>query len=112
MAVAYSGSLSNAVNYPPGWNLVAGPPGTTFANGGVAAALYTYQPGDADYEVIAPFAEIQAGAGYWLLLETAKFQTLAPSGPQSVMRRLPPNQTVMIGNPGQAPVTVTGADSR
>src|SRR5436309_1197221 len=49
--------------YPLGWNLVAGPAGSTLA--GATGALYSLQPGDSDYRSFPVTTPLQACWGYW-----------------------------------------------
>jgi hypothetical protein len=91
-----------------GWNLVAGPTGAT-VNGG-SGAMYSWQAGDTQYQTFGPGTTLQAAQGYWAYFTTPGSVSLPPSGPQTATVQLPASSWVMIGNPGTAPVTVTGAD--
>jgi hypothetical protein len=101
--------LSPNVNYPAGWNLVAG--GTVATITGVTSPLYTFQPGDTGYESLAPGSLPKPGLGYWVYLTSPISAALSAQGPGSFSMLIPPRQWVMIGNPGRTTATVTGADS-
>lgn len=96
------------VSYSAGWNLVAGPAGTIVT--GNSGPLYTWQAGDTQYEVVPTGGQLRAGPGYWAFFNAAATGSLPIVGPQTQTVALPGNQYVMIGNPGNAPATVTGAD--
>lgn len=96
------------VTYAAGWNIVAGPTGTTIS--GAAAPLYTLQPGDTNYETLAPSAGLKPGAGYLAYLPASTSATLPVVSGGSATVQLPPGQFVLIGNPGHTAATVTGAD--
>jgi hypothetical protein len=94
---------------PAGWNIVAGPAGTTLP--GVSGSLFTLQPGDTAYETIPAGTPLKAGAGYWVDLASTTSTAIATASPTSVTVQLPAGQFVMIGNAGNTVATVTGADS-
>ncbi|MGI8554332.1 MAG: hypothetical protein ACR2PL_26635 [Dehalococcoidia bacterium] len=96
------------VTYQAGWNLVSGPAGTIVAGTGVP--LYTYQAGDTAYEVIPSGTPLQAGIGYWAYFDRTTAEPLPNVGQQSITRYLPAGRFSMIGNPGNLPVSVSGAD--
>jgi len=50
------------VTYAAGWNIVAGPSGTTVT--GASGSVYTLQPGDASYETLPSGGTLKPGAGY------------------------------------------------
>jgi hypothetical protein len=52
----------HAVTYAPGWNLVAGPAGSTFPG---AAAVYSFPPGAEDYIARTGVTPSSTGYGYW-----------------------------------------------
>lgn len=101
-------SNPNAVSYAAGWNLVAGTDGTTLS--GASGSLYTLQPGDSNYQTLAPGAPLKGGQGYWVYFSAATTQTLAGGGSASVTIDVPAGQYVMLGNPSLRPATVSGAD--
>ncbi len=98
-----------SVTYPAGWDIVAGPTGTTLP--GVAGSLYTLQPGDTSYEMIPAGTPLKAGEGYWADVGSSTPTTIALASSGSMTVSLPPGQFVMIGNPGDTVATVTGADT-
>lgn len=97
------------VNLPTGWNLVGGPNGAIVT--GNSGPLYTFQAGDAAYEVIQSGTPLRAGFGYWAYLPTGGTITLPTANPQVVNTALPASQNIMIGNPGNSTATVSGSDS-
>jgi PKD repeat protein len=97
-----------AVSYAGGWNLIGGPTGSVVT--GNTGPLYTFGAGDTSYEMLPSGSTLTGGAGYWANFPAATNSTIAMSGPTSVAAQLPAGQFVMIGNPGNAPATVSGAD--
>jgi len=97
------------VTYGPGWNIVGGPSGTTFAQ--AAGPLYTYQANDSVYESMPATSGITAGLGYWAFFNQTTTVTLNGSGGTSFSVNAPASHWIMIGNPsGTATLRVTGAD--
>lgn len=94
------------VSLASGWNLIAGPAGTTLPGSG----LLTFQAGDTTYETVPAGTPFKAGVGYWAFLPFASQVTLSAASGSSTSVTLPAGQPVMIGNPGNTPATVTGAD--
>ena len=74
------------------------------------AGLLTFQAGDTSYETVSAGTPFKAGVGYWAFFPVATPITLASATGSSTTVPLPAGQPVMIGNPGNAPATVTGAD--
>jgi len=97
------------VTYSTGWNIVAGPSGTTIT--GAAGSMFTLQPGDASYETLAAGAALKPGAGYLAFFPSSTTATLPMVTAASVSVQLPAGQFVLIGNPGDTAATVTGADT-
>lgn len=104
---ASSSASGSSVAYLSGWNIIAGPTGTTPA--GVLGSFYTIQSGDSSYETLSN-QSLQAGEGYWVYFPVAISSPLPPVGSQTVTVPLPAGQFVLIGNPGTTPATVSGAD--
>jgi hypothetical protein len=73
--------------------------------------LYTYQPGDTDYEVLAADGPLVESEGYWAYFGSTGYETLPASGPKTLALNVPALQWVMIGNSRSTPATVTGADA-
>lgn len=95
------------VAYQAGWNLVAGSAGTVIAD--AFGPLYTFQSGDAAYEVLTPGTPLRVGAGYWAYF-TAPTTVALPAGSlQSITETLAYGQLVMIGNPFTTSAIVSGA---
>jgi hypothetical protein len=95
------------VTYPPGWNLVAGPTGTTLTG---VSTLYTYQATDTSYVTLDGTTPLVAGNGYWAYFNVlAAVQILGPT-PPTFSRPLPVGHYVLIGNPRESLVIVSGAD--
>ena len=97
------------MSYAAGWNLVGGPAGTTI--NGATGPLYTYQAADTSYETIPSGAPLQAGEGYWAYFSTPATLTPPLATAQTTMVALPASHFVMVGNPYDASVTLSGADS-
>jgi len=95
------------VTYAAGWNIVAGPSGTTVT--GASGSVYTLQPGDASYETLPSGGTLKPGAGYLADFAASTTATLPMVTPATVSVQLPPGQFVLIGNPGNTNATVTGA---
>jgi hypothetical protein len=94
------------VSLAQGWNIVAGPSGTT-----LPTSAFTWQAGDTAYETVAPGTPLKPGAGYWVNMLAAG-QINLPTAPSSnVTVTIPAGGQVMIGNPGTTVATVTGADA-
>jgi hypothetical protein len=113
-AVALFGALrtrpdhSLAISYPAGWNLISGPDGSLVR--GATGVLYTFQPGDIDYEQIPVTAPLHGGYGYWAYFPTGGSIDLAAGTPRYNVTLLP-GSYAMIGNPsGQISASVQGAD--
>jgi PKD repeat protein len=110
VTVSQSTPTGPTVTYAVGWNLVAGPTGTTFpqANG----VLYTFQAGDTNYESQPNTTPVTGGRGYWAYFTTAATVSLSNPGTTTASVQAPANQWVMVGNPSNSTtVTVHGADS-
>jgi hypothetical protein len=97
----------SSVFYPAGWNLVAGPAGTVVA--GASGPLFTLQRGDTTYETLASGSALQPGLGYWALFNAPTSLALPVAAFGSIVRSVPPGQTVLIGNPFGVTATVSGA---
>lgn len=102
--------------YPAGWSIIGVPVGTAIT--GNIGALYTYQAGDSDYEVLPVGTELQPELGYWAYFPHKSEVQLAPSVasanvnglPAPTTLVLPAGQWVMVGDPYGLPVTITGMD--
>lgn len=96
---------TTGVTYQPGWNLIAVPAGTTFP--GSLGTIYTFQAIDAVYQT--PPNPV-TGIGYWAFFSTPTTASIPLTGPQTTVKALPAGHWIMIGNPGNTPATVMGAD--
>jgi PKD repeat protein len=97
------------VRYPAGWNLVAGPAGTSFPQ--ALGVLYTWQPGDSTYETLPSAAGVQAGAGYWAYFPQAVSVNMGGTSTDTALINLSPGEVVLAGNPSaSAIITIRGAD--
>ena len=95
--------------YGPGWNLVAGPSGTSFAQ--ADGPLYTFQAGDRAYELVPDTYPVTGGRGYWAYFDAPTAVPLAGTVSPSAPLVAPAGQWVMVGNPSSAAtVSVYGAD--
>jgi len=106
---SYPSSGGLTVTYSAGWNIVAGPTGTTLT--GTFGPLYTMQNGSNAYQTLPAGTPLQAGAGYWAYFNAPTTMSLALASYGTVSVPLPPGQYVLIGNPGSTSATVTGASS-
>ena len=92
-----------SVTYAAGWNLVAGPTGTTMT--GALGPLYTYQASDSNYETING-SVLTTIEGFWVYFSSATTITLPlASGTTTTSLTLPVNHYVMAGNPFSRPAT-------
>lgn len=114
------------VAFAAGWNLVGGPPGWNLffnpvaGDGYLTYPLYTFQVNDTTYEVISASGSqagmctiIPGGVGVWAYFSAPLTERLiAPIAGRSVPLTvsLPPSHWIMIGNPAEVPVNVSGAD--
>jgi hypothetical protein len=98
-----------AVSYQAGWNLVSGPDGSRLS--GAIGNLYTFQPGDTQYEVAPVDTPLVACRGYWAYFTSGG--SLSPGSSQATCSpAISPGNWVMVGNPSvEGAATVTGADS-
>ena len=101
-------STSFTVTDQAGWNLVAGPPGTTLP--GAAGPLYTFQASGANYETLAAGAQLQVDDGYWAYFSAPTTETIPLVGTSSTTVSLPAGHWIMVGDPFDTPATVSGAD--
>jgi PKD repeat protein len=96
------------INYAAGWNIVAGPANTVVT--GNLGPLYTYQPGNINYQPLSNGAALTVGQGYWAFFDAPATSSIPFVGPQTISVNLPARQWVMVGNPGSTTATVSGAD--
>jgi PKD repeat protein len=94
------------VTYQPGWNIVAGPSGTVVT--GNSGPLYTFQAGNTQYQILSSGTPLVAGQGYWAYFTTATTSSLPIVTPQVATVSIPAGQFVMIGNPTDTTVTISG----
>lgn len=101
---------SVVVNAPHGWNLLAGPTGTTLplAEGN----YFTLKAGDVNYETIPGGTPLTAGEAVWAYLDIfAEDPIVLPQvPPSSVSVPLQAGGYVMAGNPGCNVALANGAD--
>lgn len=98
-----------SVTLAAGWQIVAGPAGTTVS--GNNGPLYTYRAGDTAYETVPSGGALSAGQGYWAYFNTAGTESLPSTSALPAGTPLPANQWIMVGNPTNSSVAVIGADS-
>lgn len=99
---------AGAVNYPPGWNLVGGPAGSTLA--GATGNLYSLQPGDSDYQVFPANTPLQPCWGYWAYFPSGG-RLIPGTSRAGCAVGVVAGQWVMAGNASIAgPAPVDGAD--
>ena len=94
--------------YAPGFNLVGVPGGTVLS--GAAGALYTFQAADTNYEVYPVTTVLGGGIGVWAFFPVRQTVVLACAVAQPLSIALPANRFIMVGNPNDVAVSVTGAD--
>ena len=98
-----------AVTYPPGWNLVGAPAGTTLV--GVSGSLYTLQFKDGGYESLPVSTALTGGLGYWAYFPDGGGVQLAGSSPCVIAVPIGAGEWVMVGNPSPtSAATVRSAD--
>lgn len=105
----YSANQGFSVSYAAGWNIVAGPTGSTLT--GNSGPLYSFRPGDTSYELAASGSPLTAGAGAWAYFSANTTTSIGISNQGSMSVQLPAGQFVMIGNSGDTTATVSGADT-
>lgn len=96
------------VTFNGGWDIVSGPTGTVIT--GNIGPMYAFRPGDTTYEVVPQGTPLTSGMGYWAYFPSTATGAIAYSSGGTMSVSLPPGQFVMIGNPGDSPATVSGAD--
>jgi hypothetical protein len=98
-------STSNTVTYRAGYNLVAGPRGTSFA--AAANPLYTLLPGDTNYRALPSSQPSYNAYGYWAYFAQDTNVPLAGSGPPFFTAVGSPGQWFLVGNQsGTSPMRV------
>jgi len=104
-----SAPAGKIVSFSPGWDLVAGPPGTVLAD--ASGPAYTFQANDTDYEQTPAGSPLQAGHGYWAQFSGPATVWLPVSDDASLTLDVPEDQFVLIGNPFDVPAAVSGASA-
>ncbi|MBI2909669.1 MAG: hypothetical protein HYX92_18675 [Chloroflexi bacterium] len=99
--------IGNTVSYARGWNLVAGPAGTTFPQ--ASGTLYTYQ-GTAGYTQSPAGQGVTQGWGYWARFTSDATIVMNGAGANSYTTTLEPGQLKMVGNPSGERSAVVNAD--
>jgi hypothetical protein len=97
-----------SISVQAGWDLLGGPAGTTPTQ--TDGSVYTWKAGDSAYEQAGGSTAFTSGEGAWVHFAAPATISLPTVGAGSATVQLPPGQFVMIGNGGDAPATVTGAD--
>ena len=104
------GPSGPSVTVPSGWNLIAGPTGTSFPQ--ALSPIFTWRPGDTSYELLPSSVGVQGGAGYWAFFPQPATVVLAGVSQDSASIPVPPGQMVLVGNPSATQaVVIHGADS-
>lgn len=97
-----------AASYAAGWNLVGGPAGTVFSQ--ALDPLYTFRPGDVNYEAVPAAAGVQAGYGYWAYFLQPAGVSLSGVSTNNASVAVPTGNWVLVGNPSATEVlTIYGA---
>lgn len=94
------------VSYARGWNIVAGPAGTTFTSAG--ATLYTYQ--GATYTTLRNTQGVTQGYGYWAYFPSDATVTMNGAGADSYTTTLGAGQMKLVGNPSGLKTATVKAD--
>jgi hypothetical protein len=98
------------VTYHAGWNLVAGPRGTSFA--AATSSLYTYLPTSTSYEPFPASVSSYDGYGYWAYFSKDTTVQLNGSGSNFFSADGQPGQWFLVGNEnGTTPMRILGADA-
>ena len=98
------------VTYQPGWNMVAGPAGTTFDK--AQNPLYTIQLGTNQYLTQPNTQPVAAGAGYWAYFPVVTTVTLSGTSSTNASVTLAPGTYAFVGNSSTSQtLTVRGADA-
>ena len=97
------------VTYAAGWNLAGGPTNTTLK--GAAGSLFTYQATDTGYESAPVSTALGGGIGVWAFFFSPTNVSLPCLRAQMFQVILPANHFVMVGNPGDTPAVLMGADA-
>jgi PKD repeat protein len=100
-----AGTYPTSVSYPAGWNLVAGGDGA--ARAGLVYGLF-----GGSYQRVQPGYGSDGPSGYWAYFPHSVTLALPPRGPQGASIHVTSaDMWMLVGNPGQTPVTVEGADA-
>jgi hypothetical protein len=86
---------THSVAYPPGWNLVAGPTGSTLL--GAVGDLYTTQI-SGDYLALPPNTALSGCRGYWAYFPMGGSTTFGPDQ-TNCAATISAGNWVMVGNP-------------
>lgn len=96
------------ITYPAGYNLVAGPRGTSFAS--ASGPLFSFLPGDSAYETFPSAQPAYDGYGYWAYFPQDTTVQLNGSGGNFYSADARSGQWFLIGNEsGTTPMRVIGA---
>ncbi len=104
----HTAQAAPAVSYPSGWNLVAGPAGSTFPG---ATAVYSFPPGAADYIGRTSDTPASTGYGYWAYYPQGGSPNLAgnPSSCRTTIEA-PAGRYFLAGNTSSSnTATINGA---
>jgi PKD repeat protein len=97
-----------SVVFPPGWNLIAGPAGTTIPQ---VSSLFTFQPGDTAYTTIPGTQGLDANKGYWAFFNATTTVVFPPVNASTTTIQAPAGQYFMIGNSSATQsMSISGAD--
>jgi len=97
---------TRAVAYRAGWNMIAG---AGIAITGNVGPLYTYRPGDQEYELVQAGSALIVGQGYWAYFDQlTQIDSSMEGGLNGIA--LPAGQWVMVGRPPFTPPEAVGAD--
>jgi hypothetical protein len=107
VSAAPTGTYPTSVTYPAGWNLIAG-----VRPSGSEGTVYTANP-DGSLQVLQGLAVDHGSlpAGYVAYFPQPTTMALAPRGPLGGSIQVGAPQWLLLGDSGQVPVTVDGADA-
>jgi hypothetical protein len=95
--------------YQPGYELIAGPTGTTV--NGVAGSLYTIDPASGQLIAVDASRPLQGGVGYFADFTDLTNVRLAPDDGKPAIIQAPGGEWLLVGNPSDYnDATVQGAD--
>jgi PKD repeat protein len=110
VTVSASTPTGPTVTYQPGWNMVAGPAGTSFSQ--AQNPLYTIQLGTNQYQTQPNTQPVAAGAGYWAFFPAVTTVTLTGTSSTTSSVFVAAGTYAFVGNSSTTQtLTVRGPDA-